>query len=54
MAVPARRSSKTKRLKRQSGKGLTAPKLSFSNKFNEYHRSHHMTEQEYLERKGKK
>ena len=49
MAVPARRTSKAKKRKRQASKGLKVPGISFNPTTGEYQRSHHISLKKYQE-----
>lgn len=49
MAVPARKTSKAKKGKRQANKGLKSPAVSYNPTTGEYHRSHHISLKKYKE-----
>ncbi|MFT9004892.1 MAG: 50S ribosomal protein L32 [Liquorilactobacillus hordei] len=51
MAVPARKTSKSKKNKRRGNKKLTVPTFSLNTSTGEYHRSHHYSIEEIKNRK---
>lgn len=51
MAVPARKTSKSKKNKRRTNKGLAIPTFSIDASTGEYHRSHHYSLEEIKKRK---
>ncbi len=51
MAVPARKTSKSKKRKRRTHKGISAPAVSFDHALGEYRMSHHVSLKGYYKDK---